>query len=188
MVALVCCVPAICSSSLPVQGASGAGNVPLTQFPLQVSLLEVGLLFHSIGSVHQQTQPPAFQNRPQLLTNWTLRLQFKHTPRQQTDRVQPPQTKHRHKGVLCGRVLHRLISSRVSAPHHPGPLCLGRQGNLLALGIHGVHCHGGLKVVAVMEGRVLGTVMVELVTQEGCSLRWGIQVQVLVMVTYVHPR
>lgn len=26
---------------------------------------------------------------------------------------------------------------------------------LLALSIHGVHCHGSLKVVAVMEGRVV---------------------------------
>lgn len=42
-------VPGLCSSFLPVKGlsASGAGSVPLAQFPFHVSLLEVCLLSHS---------------------------------------------------------------------------------------------------------------------------------------------
>ena len=58
---------------------------------------------------------------------------------------------------------------------------------LLALSIHSVHGHCRLQVVAVMESRVVWAVVVELVAQQGCSLRRGVQVQVVIMGPYVPP-
>lgn len=64
---------------------------------------------------------------------------------------------------------------------------LGAVRGLLALSIHSVHCHGRLQVVAVMEAWVVWAVVMEPVAQQGGSLRWGVQVQVVIMVAYVHP-
>lgn len=64
---------------------------------------------------------------------------------------------------------------------------LGEVRGLLAFSIHSVHCHGRLQVVAVMEARVVWAVVMEPVTQQGGSLRRGVQVQVVIMVAYVHP-
>lgn len=79
---LVCHVPGLCSSFLPVKGlsASGAGSIPLARFPLHVSLLEVCLLPHSITAAPFIRLPSTLQNQHQILTNRTLWFQFLNTP------------------------------------------------------------------------------------------------------------
>lgn len=57
----------------------------------------------------------------------------------------------------------------------------------LALGVHSVHGHGRLQVVAVMQRRVMQAVVVELVTQERGGLGWRVQLQILIVVSHVHP-
>lgn len=108
--------PTIGSSSLPGQesSASGAGNIPLTQFPLQVSLLEL----HGVGS---SANPTPSVSEPGLSFSGTLRFQFKHAPRGQ----QTARDKAQTLSVSCVAGFYTgLISSR-STPHHPVPLCLG---------------------------------------------------------------
>lgn len=83
-------------------------------------------------------------------------------------------------GLSAGSFLLRAFLS----PRAP---LLGERRGLLALSVHRVHCHGRLHVVAVVEGRVVWAVVMELVAQQGCSLRWGVQVQVVIMVPHVHP-
>lgn len=68
--------------------------------------------------------------------------------------VQPNWAKHGYKVSHVKGILCRLISSQEHSASPRAPL-LGELRGLLALGIHGVYCHGCLKVVAVMEGRVV---------------------------------
>lgn len=57
----------------------------------------------------------------------------------------------------------------------------------LAFRVDSVHRHGRLQVVAVVWRRVVQAVVVELVTQERGGLGRGVQLQVLVVVSHVHP-
>lgn len=189
---LACLVPGICFSSLPVKGSSvsGAGNIPLAQFPLQASLLEVCPLFHSVMAgqfISTPSSPTASISEPALAPHKqdSVASVFKQASRQQTSPTALDRA--RIQGVSCERVLRGLLSSPEHSASPRAPL-LGEVRGLLALGVHGVHCHGCLEVVAVMERRVVRAVVVELVTQEGCGLRWGVQVQVLIVVAHVHPR
>lgn len=56
-----------------------------------------------------------------------------------------------------------------------------------AFRVHSVYGHGRLQVVAVVQRGVVQAVVVELVTEEGGGLRRGVQLQVLVVVSHVHP-
>lgn len=72
----VCHVPGICSSPLPGKGssASGAGNIPLAQFPREVSLLELCLGFHSImaGQFISTGGPPSPRPRLHFRTSFSF--------------------------------------------------------------------------------------------------------------------
>lgn len=143
---LVCHVPGLCSSFLPVKGlsASGAGSIPLARFPLHVSLLEVCLLSHSITAAQfirlplHITEPASDSHKQDLVVSV-----FKHA--------------RSHAG---GTTLDKAcdVTGLYAGSFSFLPqsiLLLEVKGGLLALSIHRVHCHGRLQVVAVMEGRVV---------------------------------
>lgn len=105
---LVCHVPGLCSSFLPVKGlsASGAGSIPLAQFPLHVSVLEVCPLFHSIMAgqfirlpLHYRTSISSLQTG---LRGFSLQMH----------RQAANQRNHAGQSVSCDRAVCRLISSQ----------------------------------------------------------------------------
>lgn len=111
---LVCHVPGLCSSFLPVKGlsASGAGSIPLARFPLHVSLLEVCLLSHSITAAQfirlplHITEPASDSHKQDLVVSV-----FKHARRQ------PRRRNHTGQSVWCDRTVCRLIF--FSPSEHP---------------------------------------------------------------------
>lgn len=146
------------SSFLPVKGlsASSAGSTPLAQFPLRVSVLEVCLLFHSIMASQFIRLPLRYRTSIRSPQTGLCGSSFS------TSQQAANQWNHIGQCVSCDRAVCRLMPRDRAA----GGLISSQRREvrrLLALRIHGVHCHGRLQVVAVMEGWVVWAVVVELV-------------------------
>lgn len=175
---LACHVPGLGSSFLPDKGlsASGAGSIPLAPFPSHVSVLEVCLLFHSIMAGQFIRLPLRYRTSIGFPQTGLCGSSFKHASRQQISGTTLDKAYHVtglyasscHVTGLC-----RLLFSAEYSVSRRAPLLREVRG-LLALSIHGVYCHSRLQVVAVMEGWVVWAVVVELVAQQGCSLRRGV--------------
>lgn len=138
----MCCIPAIGSSSLPGQGssASGAGNIPLTQFPLQVSLLELHWVCSSANPAPSVLElAPASQG----LCGFSLNMP--------PGGSKPPGTKHRHSGCLVRQGFTRayLFSEHSAPPGAPllgevrGPVSTRHPRYVLSRRPEGGGCDGG---------------------------------------------
>lgn len=98
-------------------------------------------------------------------------LGLKHVPRQEVTDVTLDKESARCLG--CGVVGWLVSCLRRSAS---GRHSLLEARVSLALCIHSVYSYRCLQVVAVMECGVVQAIVVELVTEEGSRLRWGVQV------------
>ena len=132
------------------------------------------------GSLIRLLSPP-FHNQPSIFTNAVLRL-FHLFGNLLTGRKMSSMTpdKAGHKWIWCWLFFPPEHSA---APRSR----LMREARGLAFRVDSVHRHGRLQVVAVVWRRVVQAVVVELVTQERGGLGRGVQLQVLVVVSHVHP-